>query len=404
MNNSLNAINTNISAISKAKSIVLDTSYRRNSRRILSSKKLNISVKNPKNLSYKINTKSQKKLFSLLDIKDKFHSKAPCVPNQFKRKIYSKLDYYLYDKNSKQNLSHIPQIESYEKKEENKLYKKINLNKTQSRKERLYKPYCWDKYDMKEIKKEQKDRLKPEGYDFQEKIILDSAKNYLKNNYVKIKDAPKDYILIRKLNKLKNNKSNIFFLENEDNNKISLYKKEITSDKRRNIYAKYQDSDIFNLRKDKNIIEKSGEHSFFIGNNQNNNNNNAVYNSNNETLLGWKLRKPLPCFMNYTSSKFDLFNRDMKNISKTKENIIEEVKKLSESFNPTHKQKGLTEFIHLSRVSAPNVNKDYHKAINDNPNVFKKKNNFSSEYYDIYNKYNSLCEKPFQKFNILKID
>jgi len=67
MNNSLNAINTNISAISKAKSIVLDTSYRRNSRRILSSKKLNISVKNPKNLSYKINTKSQKKLFSLLD-------------------------------------------------------------------------------------------------------------------------------------------------------------------------------------------------------------------------------------------------------------------------------------------------------------------------------------------------
>jgi len=257
---------------------------------------------------------------------------------------------------------------------------------------------------MKEIKKEQKDRLKPEGYDFQEKIILDNAKNYVKNNYVKIKDAPKDYILIRKLNKLKNYKSNIFFLENEDNNKISLYKKEITSDKRRNIYAKYQDSDIFNLRKDKNIIEKSGEHSFFIGNNQNNNNNNAVYNSNNETLLGWKLRKPLPCFMNYTSSKFDLFNRDMKNISKTKENIIEEVKKLSESFNPTHKQKGLTEFIHLSRVSAPNVNKDYHKAINDNPNVFKKKNNFSSEYYDIYNKYNSLCEKPFQKFNILKID
>ena len=38
-------------------------------------------------------------------------------------------------------------------------YKKINLNKTQSRKERLYKPYCWDKYDMKEIKKEQRQLL-----------------------------------------------------------------------------------------------------------------------------------------------------------------------------------------------------------------------------------------------------
>ena len=116
------------------------------------------------------------------------------------------------------------------------------------------------------------------------------------------------------------------------------------------------------------------------------------------------MRKPLPCFMNYTSSKFDLFNREMKNIGKTKEAIIEEVKQLSESFNPTHKQKGLTEFLMLSRVSAPNVNEDYLKALNDNPNVFKKKNNFSSEYYDIYNKYNSLCDKPFQKFNMLKGD
>ena len=196
----------------------------------------------------------------------------------------------------------------------------------------------------------------------------------------------------------------MFFLENENNNnKISLYKKGIASDNRRNMYAKYQDSDIFNLRKDKNIIEKSGEHSFFLGENQNRKNI-PIYNSNNETLLGWKLRKPLPCFMNYTSSEFDLFNRDMKNTGKTKQSIIEEVKKLSESFNPTHKQKGLTEFIHLSRVSAPNVNKDYLKAINENPDVFKKKNNFSSEFYEIYNKYNSLCEKPFQKFNIVKSD
>ena len=75
---------------------------------------------------------------------------------------------------------------------------------------------------------------------------------------------------------------------------------------------------------------------------------------------------------------------------------------ISEDFNPTHKQKGLTEFIDLSRVSAPNINEDYNKAIKDDPNVFKKKNNFSSEYYDIYNQYNSLCEKPFQKFNMLK--
>ena len=402
MNNSLNAINTNISAISKAKSMVLDTSYRRHFKKVPSSSRLNISVKtnNSKNIRDKLFPKPQKKLFSLVDIKEQFHSKAPSVPDQFKRKIYSKLDYYLYNKNSKKNLEEIPQIESYDKKEKNIMLRKINLSKVPSRKERLYKPYCWDNYDIKDIKKKQKDRLMPEGYEFYEKNIMDINKNYIQNNYVKIK-PPKDYILVRRLNKINNSKSNIFFLENEDNNKLNSYHKEIASENRRSIYARYQDSDIFNLRKDKNIIEKSGEHSFFVGNN---NKKNASYNANNETLLGWKLRKPLPCFMNYTSSKFDLFNREMKNIGKTKEAIIEEVKQLSESFNPTHKQKGLTEFLMLSRVSAPNVNEDYLKALNDNPNVFKKKNNFSSEYYDIYNKYNSLCDKPFQKFNMLKGD
>ena len=206
-------------------------------------------------------------------------------------------------------------------------------------------------------------------------------------------------ILIRRLNKLKQYKSNIFFQEKEDDSKNNTYQNSILSESRRLLYLKYQDSDIFNLRKDMNIIKKSGENSFFKETQRKKGN---IYNANNETLLGWKLRKPLPSFLNYTSTKYHLLNREMMNTGKTKENIIKEVKKISEDFNPTHKQKGLTEFIDLSRVSAPNINEDYNKAIKDDPNVFKKKNNFSSEYYDIYNQYNSLCEKPFQKFNMLK--
>ena len=128
----------------------------------------------------------------------------------------------------------------------------------------------------------------------------------------------------------------------------------------------------------------------------------TIYNSNNETLLGWKLRRPLPSFLNYTSSQYSLFNRDMKNNGKTKENIINEVKNIDKSFNPTHKQKGLGEFIELIRVSAPNINVDYNKAITNDPNIFKKKNNFSTEFFDIYGHYNNICEKPFQKFSIIK--
>ena len=402
MNNTLNFINTNISAISRAKSIILDTSYRKNSKRISSTNRINKSIKrkNKINLNNTTCPKSQRKLFSLLDIKSQFHSKAPNVPNQFKRKIYANIEHYLFDKDSKKNLMKIPQIENYEKKEIKKiLINKEKLNRTQSRRERLYKPICWDNYDINEIKKEDKDKFKPEGLGFHQKVILNDNQNFINNNYVKI-EPKKNYVLIRKMNKLKAYKSNIFFSDNDENNKLNKYKKEIVSDMRREMYKKYKDSDIFNLRNDKNIIQKSGEHSFLSKKAQNQDKD--TYNPSSETLLCWRLRKPLPGLINHTSSKYDLFNRDMKNISKTKETIVEEVKKLSESFNPSHRQKGLTEYIHLSRVAAPNVNQDYLNAFEKNPNVFRRRNDFSSEFYDIYNQYSSLCDKPFAKFNILK--
>ena len=431
--------NINISDIPKEKSLIFDSSHHNN----ISKKSRPISSK--KNLKQiKSNTtrgylhESQRKLFSLIDIKDKYHSKAPGVPNQYKRKIYTKLNFYLYNKNNKDNLLKIPQIEFDEKKNEKSfmdisqnIKKKIKNNKSQefddkkllkvSRKQRLYKPYCWDGFDIKDIKKIQRDKLKPEGFEFYEKHFLDNNKNYIKNNYIKINknkinnnkyieenkkesnnsfDITEEKILVRRLNKLKQYKSNIFFLEKGDDSKNNKYQKSLLSESRRLLYLKYKDSDIFNLRKDNNIIKKSGENSFFKESQRKKN----IYNANNETLLGWKLRKPLPSFLNYTSTKYHLFNREMLNISKTKDNIIKEAKKISEDFNPTHKQKGLTEFIELSRVSAPNINEDYNKAINDDPNVFKKKNNISSEYYDIYNQYNSLCDKPFQKFNFLKVN
>ena len=236
----MNALNTNISGISGSKTIPLDTTNQKLIKKIRpTTGRINMNLKkNTKTLNYnnKYDSKSQKNLFSLIDIKDQFYSKAPNVPNQFKRKIYSKIDYYLYDKNSKQNLDKIPQIESYNYRDENN-NKKIK-QKQSSRKERLYKPVCWDNADIKDIKKEQKDKLMPLGYEYYEKIIYDNSKNYIKNNYVKIKE-PKDYILLRKMNKLKNYKSNIFFLENEDNNKMDTYNKKITSQNRKDLYSKH---------------------------------------------------------------------------------------------------------------------------------------------------------------------
>ena len=428
------ATNTNISEIPEAKSLFFDTSRMQNdnstkNRPITS--RINLKPKNyikyipqsPKITNYGFTPKYPPKLFSLIDINDKYHSKAPSLPNQYKRKIYDNIYNLLYNKNNKGLIFKIPQVEYninristfLEEKRKNHLKKNRSMDKgnrieyTMSRKERIYKPVFWDNHSIEEIKKSQRDKLKPAGYELYEKNLFDnSSKSFIKNNYININkmnlndnkknnNKKKDIILIRKLNQMKQFKSNIFFNEKGNNTRNSELSKKIIDEKRKILYKKYFDSDIFHLRKEKNIIEKSGEHSFFRVNDLKK----VKYNSNNETLLGWKLRKPLPSFLNYTSSQFSLFNRDMKNNGKTKEGILNEIKKINEKFNPAHKQKGLTEFIELSRVSAPNINVDYNKAINDDPNIFKKKNNISSEFIDIYNHYNNLCDKPFKKFSII---
>ena len=415
-------INTNISSIPKTKSLYFDISslnynesnkrknYQKSSHLNLNQKNfINIIPQSPKLSNYKFRSKSQPHLFSISDINERYHSKAPSLPNQYKRKIYNNINYLLYDKNKKGLIFKIPQIE-YEynnktKREDDAKKKRVS---TVSRKERLYKPKCWDMIDNNEIKKGQRDKLMPEGFQFYEKIVINNNENYVKDNYTKINFKlnkklnidnnidNNNKILIRKLYKLNEYKSNIFFTNKEKVKDNDDKKKELFLDKKKKLYKKYSDNDIFNLRKEKNNIEKNGEYNFLK-----HQKNNVRYSSNNETLLGWKLRKPLPNLMNYTSSKFNLFNRETINSAKTKDNIIKETKNIFEEFNPTHKQKGITEFIELSRVSGPNINNDYNKAIKGNPDIFKKKNNFSSEFYNIYYKYNNICDKPFQKFNIL---
>lgn len=427
-------INTNISEIPKAKSLFFEISNNIDNspkNRPITSR-INLKSKNnyklipktPKISNYGFTPTHRQKLFSINDIKEKYLSKAPNLPNQFKRKIYDNINNLLYNKSTQGLIFKIPQIEYNKEKsfdEENNFYKRKSkslehhdkLLLKMGRKERLFKPRCWDNATFEDIKKNQRDKLMPEGYEFYEKNILEGSKNYIKNNYVKINrnfiklnkrnnantniDSGKEKILIRKLNRLNQYKSNIFFNEpmNIDGNKTC--RPVIKLEKKKVLYKKYLDSDIFNLRNSKNILEKSGEYSYINAKNLKQ----FKYNVNNETLLGWKLRKPLPSFLNYSSSKYSLFNRDMRNSGKTKEDIINEVRKINNNFNPAHKQKGLTEFIELSRVSAQNINADYNKALSDDPNIFKKKNNLSTEFLDLHTKYNNLCDKPFQKFSNL---
>ena len=389
--------------------------------------------------SPKINNKqfrsnSQPKLFSLIDIKDKYHSKTTSVPNQYKRFIYKNIDKLLYNKNS--NIFQIPQIDydliknnlkkkammNIDTKEVKE--KKLRKSKSQeniyantkdyrvqsaaiSRKARLYKPKCFENLEID--KNKNRDKYMPEGFEVYENNLKEFNKHYFSNNYVKKSDiinnnnannsnnGENEKVLIRKLNRFKQYQSDIFFMKEKEANK----EENKNENNLRNNVIKFTESDIFNLNEKEGIIKKSGEHCYFK--NLNNKNNKTVsYNINNETLLGWTLRIPLPSLYNHSSTKYHLLNRNIKNISDTKEKIIGECKKISENYNPSHKQKSLCEFIDLCRVTAPKINNDYNKALKENPNIFKKKNEISSEYFDIYNHYNSICDKPFQKFNPIK--
>ena len=101
---------------------------------------------------------------------------------------------------------------------------------------------------------------------------------------------------------------------------------------------------------------------------------------------------------NHSLLPFNPLDPKSKNISKTKDVILADSKKNFNNFNPTNKQKSISEFMFLSRVSAPNINEDYNLAFCNNPNIFKRNQNMFSETYRMYRDYENIVDKPFQKF------
>ena len=107
----------------------------------------------------------------------------------------------------------------------------------------------------------------------------------------------------------------------------------------------------------------------------------------------------MPTLLNHASSKFHILNQSIKNISKTKDEIINECKNKYNNVNYCNKQKSLYEYIDLTRVSSSNINIDYHKALKMNKKTFNVHNNICSQFYDIFGSYKSLCDKPFVNKN-----
>ena len=365
----------------------------------------------------KFQSSSQPKLFSLIDIDDKkTNSKGPAIPNTKKRYIEKELNKLLHTKkikikeeiniDSKENFKN---EKSYLNKTQiipksNDLMNKYSLSKSKSqdelkilnsekqkyietiasRKKRLYKPNLWDNSDEK-INKNQRDKWMPKGFELFENIINKAVKNNIKNLSIEEKNSNGKikYIPIRYKYRQNMSESDIFHQKPKVNYDNGLMKKN---------KKYYQNSDIFHLKNDIENIKKSGEKSYFKEYD-----NRFKYTSARESHSEWDPKILKPNLMNHSSTQYNILNPSQKNNSKTKNEIQNECNKINPNECFTNKQKSLCEFIDLSRVSAPNVNYNYIRIMKINPRACYKRNNFCSEYYDIYGQYKNICDKPFSK-------
>ena len=372
----------------------------------------------------KFQSSSQPKLFSLIDIDDKkTNSKGPTIPNTKKRYIEKELNKLLHTKkikikeeiniDSKENFKN---EKSYLNKTQiipksNDLMNKYSLSKSKSqdelkilnsekqkyietiasRKKRLYKPNLWDNSDEK-INKNQRDKWMPKGFELFENIINKAVKNNIKNLSIEEKNSNGKikYIPIRYKYRQNMSESDIFHQKPKVNYDNGLMKKN---------KKYYQNSDIFHLKNDIENIKKSGEKSYFKEYD-----NRFKYTSARESHSEWDPKILKPNLMNHSSTQYNILNPSQKNNSKTKTEIKNECNKINPNECFTNKQKSLCEFIDLSRVSAPNVNYNYIRIMKINPRACYKRNNFCSEYYDIYDQYKNLCDKPFSKPKFFQIN
>ena len=389
------------------------------------------------------------KLFSLLDINDKItNSRGTSLPIQFKRltdeenqrqfnfsyrqnynlALIKKFLSNMYQTNSNEKKGKINKNEetnkndnieekNMEKKNNNNLEILIeNNNKNGGQNEVEKKSINNNEIDNKNNKRKiisnkqriaelnqsklklrnRNDRWLPVGYPKYE-LLVNNPKLLLKQ----IKSDPfagklPDYNL--KIISKKSYESDIFF-KKPITKKESSYNKKVKTNN-------YQTSDIFNQKYEIDNLLKSGEKYIFKEKPK------EHYYLTRESNSKWSPKISIPTFLNSPSIEYNILNPGKKNVGMTKEKIINEVdsqrkknieekkldKKISQSvnyMNPIYRQKGLSEFIDITRNGGNNSGKDFINCYNNNPKCFCKNNEVCASLYNSYIFYKDICTKPF---------
>ena len=170
--------------------------------------------------------------------------------------------------------------------------------------------------------------------------------------------------------------------KNLNNTALNFYKTES---------HKYQDSDIFLLKNNETSVSKIDENHLLRENSSNLNKNkfNITSRSNSE----WVPKNKILSLMNHESTNYDFFNPQMKKNFYTKIDIFT----FANGSNPNKIQKGISEMIDLSRVGAPNMNKEYLRAFENDKTIFRKRGNIGESFSNLHKEYRNICDNPFAK-------
>jgi hypothetical protein len=388
--------------------------------------------------------KFKEKLFSLLDVNDKVtDSRGTSLPIQYKRltEEENKRQFgFLYREEQNQNLALIKNflnnmnMSKYKIKKDNKENKKdkenaeIKEGKTKEKKLEIKIEHSNKEKEKIKIKsaeinsriknnksEESKTKIKvknrndlwlPKGYPEYELLVQNPKllKKYLKNNYFANHIPEFTLTNIRQ----KQNESDIFF-KNPITFKESLYNKRIKPNN-------YNSSDIFHLKYSIENLAKCSEKYLFKEKPKD------KYYITRESESKWSPKTPFLGFMNSPSTEYNILNPSKKNtIGYTREKIVTEInsykdkiiedkkldRKISKSvnyMNPIYRQKGIGEFIDITRNGGNNVGKDFLGFYNRNDKCFSKNNEVGATFYDSYLFYKDICEKPFTLTPTLKMN
>ena len=193
----------------------------------------------------------------------------------------------------------------------------------------------------------------------------------------------------------------------KDSDIFSLKEQNVVKNVNRRIKSSYifGESDIFCKKNDKVNLSKSGETYLFKPNLG------IKYTASNESNSRWQPGSNYINLINHPSTNFNILSPNVKNnqFNKTKQIIFEECKNIKRNnndegyqkkllfFSPAHKQKGMGEFIDITRNGSGNPGRDFMSKYKENPLCFQRNSEVCATFGDIYNNYKNVSAKPFIK-------